>query len=311
MRSLVTGGAGFIGSHLAHTLVKEGHEVLVVDDLSSGHRDNVPTGAEFAQVNVTTPEVEQVVTDFAPQAIFHLAAQMDVRKSVTDPVFDARANVGGTVRVVSAGARAGVETVVLASTGGALYGEQDTFPATEAHPTRPESPYGVSKLCAELYLGYFARSDGLRAVALRFANVYGPRQDPHGEAGVVAIFAGKCLQAEQPTIYGDGGQTRDYVYVDDVVQANLAVLASPKARGPYNIGTGIETNVNVLADHIAKAAGYAGGFAHGPARDGEQRRSVVDAGRARQELEWEPQTELVEGLTRTVAWFRKRQSQEA
>ncbi|MFC1610802.1 NAD-dependent epimerase/dehydratase family protein [Myxococcota bacterium] len=306
MRTVVTGGAGFIGSHIADALVAMGCEVLVIDDLSTGKRENVPDAASFALVSITSSEVERIIGDFRPGAVFHLAAQMDVRRSVADPVFDARTNIEGTVRVVSAAARSGVEKIFFASTGGAIYGEQETFPAAEDHPIRGESPYGVSKRCAELYLDYFSRTSRMRAVLLRFANVYGPRQDPHGEAGVVAIFCEKMLANQTPTINGDGEQTRDYVYVEDVVRANLLALRHDAARGPINIGTGVETSVKELAGGLAAAAGYDGEIQYGPAQPGEQRRSVLDIRRAAEVLHWEPQTGLTEGLQKTAAWFRER-----
>jgi UDP-glucose 4-epimerase len=197
---------------------------------------------------------------------------------------------------------------VLASTGGAIYGEQETYPADETHVTRSESPYGVSKLCAEIYLGYFQRTFGMRCVALRYANVYGPRQDPHGEAGVVAIFAQKMLRGEAPTIHGDGAQTRDYVFVDDVVRANMIALANHHARGAYNIGTGVETSVVALAKHIADAAGFKGEIRHGPAKAGEQKRSALDASRAQKELGWSVTSPLSVGIHPTVDWFRRQSS---
>jgi UDP-glucose 4-epimerase len=308
MRALVTGGAGFIGSHITEGLVELGAEVLVLDDLSHGKRENVPEGAELVQTSITTPEAERIVAEFSPQALFHLAAQMDVRFSVADPAFDAETNVTGTARIANAAARSGCDAVFFASTGGAIYGEQETFPATEEHPTRSTSPYGVSKRCAELYLEYFQRIAGMRAVCLRYANVYGPRQDPHGEAGVVAIFAQKMLRGEAPTVNGDGLQTRDYVFVGDVVRANLMAWRHGTASGPFNIGTGVETDVVTLARRIAAAADYDGEVLHGPPKPGEQRRSVLDIGRAERELHWEPKTALDDGLARTVAWFREQQA---
>lgn len=302
---MVTGGAGFIGSHIADALSELGHEVLVVDDLSRGKRDNVPSGADFAQISITSPEVEQIIADFAPQAVFHLAAQMDVRRSVADPAFDAKTNVEGTVRVASAAARAGCEGFFFASTGGAIYGEQESFPADESHPCRSVSPYGISKRCAELYLDYFTRTGSMRAVPLRYANVYGPRQDPHGEAGVVAIFAQKMLAGETPRINGDGKQTRDYVYVGDVVRANLLALRHTETVGPVNIGTGIETDVNLLAKEIATAASYKGEIVYGPAMPGEQQRSVLAVGRAAELLHWKPEMALSKGIAKTVAWFAR------
>lgn len=304
MRTIVTGGAGFIGSHVARGLRGAGHEVLVIDDLSSGKRENLSDDIDLAQVSITSPEVEQVITEFRPEAVFHHAAQMSVRDSVADPVFDSIVNVSGTVRVGSAAARVGCGVFVMASTGGAIYGEQETHPADETHVTRSASPYGVSKLCGEIYLGYFNRTFGTRCVALRYSNVYGPRQDPHGEAGVIAIFAQKMLRGEAPTIHGDGEQTRDYVFIDDVVRANLIALENHHARGAYNIGTGNETTVNVLAKHIADAAGYKGPINHGPGKPGEQKRSVLDATRAKRELGWQAEGTLASGLKTTVEWFR-------
>jgi UDP-glucose 4-epimerase len=303
MRSIVTGGAGFIGSHIADALVELGAEVLVVDDLSTGKQENIPAAAELAQVSISSPEVEQVILDFAPTTVFHLAAQMDVRRSVADPPFDARINVEGTVRIASAAVRAGAEGFFFASSGGAVYGEQDRFPAPETHPCRAESPYGVSKRCGELYLDLFSRQSSMRCVMLRYANVYGPRQDPHGEAGVVAIFSQRMLRGDTPVINGPGTQTRDYVFVGDVVRANMLALRHRDACGPINIGTGIETDVNELARMIAAAAGYDGEITHGPAKPGEQQRSVVDASRAAEVLHWQPETALADGLRQTVAFF--------
>ncbi len=304
MRILVTGGAGFIGSHLTHALKKAEHELLVIDNLSSGKKENLPDGVELAQIDITSTETERVIADFQPQAVYHLAAQMDVRHSVRDPVFDANTNVTGTVRVASAAQRAGTRHFLFASSGGAIYGEQEAFPADEKHPTRPSSPYGVSKLSAEIYLEHFGRHSDMRPVALRFANVYGPRQDPHGEAGVVAIFAGLMLKNEMPKITGDGHQTRDYVYVGDVVAAFLSALTHLKTAGPYNIGSGRETSVNVLAAHMADIIGYKGEFQHVAAAPGEQRRSVLDYRRAIEELDWSPKVSLKDGLIKTIESFR-------
>ena len=309
MRTIVTGGAGFIGSTLARALVDVHHDVLVIDDLSRGKRTNVPREASFAEVSVATPEVEQVIAEFRPNTIFHLAAQMDVRRSVADAAFDARVNVEGMVRVANAAARAKAETFIFASSGGAIYGEQECFPADERHPLRPECPYGVAKECAEIYLDYFSRASGMRAVCLRFANVYGPRQDPHGEAGVVAIFAQKMLAGETPIINGDGRQTRDYVFVDDVVRANLLALRHPQARGPYNVGTGIETDLLQIAALLGDATQYRGTAQHGPPKSGEQRRSVLECGRAQRELHWQPQVSLADGIRATAEWFRSSSTQ--
>jgi len=304
MRSLVTGGAGFIGSHIAALLDSEGHDVMVLDDLSRGLESNIPSRASFTKCDVTTPAAAHVIGEFKPDAVFHLAAQMDVRASVADPLFDANSNVLGTVRVAQAAIHAGAKTLVFASTGGAIYGEQDTFPADESHARRPVSPYGTSKMCVENYLESFARADGLRCVSLRYANVYGPRQDPHGEAGVVAIFAGKMLAGQTPTIFGDGKQTRDYVFVADVARANLLACDRLDVSGAVNIGTGVETDVNELAQHLARSTGFRGDFPHAAALPGEQRRSVLDCIHAREVLGWEPEVALADGLKQTAEWFR-------
>ncbi len=305
MRSIVTGGAGFIGSHIAQALHDAGHEVFVIDDLSKGKSQNIPEDVTFLKVSVTSPECERLIADIEPGAVFHLAAQMDVRNSVADMVFDAHTNVEGTVRVASAAARAGTQSFIFASSGGAIYGEQQQFPAPETHPLKAESPYGISKQCAEVYLDYFARKTPMRAVMLRFGNVFGPRQNPNGEAGVVSIFANQMLQGQTPTIFGDGLQTRDYVFVDDVMRASLLALRHNAARGAYNIGTGLETNLNDLAQMLAKATGFSGDVRHGPEKPGEQRRSVLSCARAKAELHWEPKVSMEEGLALTVEWLKK------
>ena len=306
MRVIVTGGAGFIGSHVSEALIARGHQVLVVDNLSRGKRANLATGAELAIVSIQSPDVETIIKDWRPDAVHHHAAQIDVRLSVANPAADADANVGGTIRVAQAAIEAGAQSFVLASTGGAIYGEQDYFPADEAHPIRSDSPYGISKRCAEIYLDYFARKRGLRTVFLRYANVYGPRQDPHGEAGVVAIFTEKMLRGQTPVIYGDGLQTRDYVFVGDVVEANVRALETPTARGPYNVGTGVESDVKTLAETLKSLTGFGGDIKHEPGKPGEQRRSVLDATRLRTELGFTPSVTLREGLRQTVEWFRGR-----
>lgn len=304
MTVLVTGGAGFIGSHVAEMFLDKGEDVLVVDNLSSGHRKNVPEGAKFYELDIRQEQFTALVNDAHPEIICHLAAQMDVRKSVEDPVNDAEINVLGTLKLAKAAASSKTRLIIFASTGGAIYGEQDSFPADESHPKRPVSPYGTAKYCAEQYLGLFARTGGAKCVFLRFANVYGPRQDPHGEAGVVAIFSRMMLSGETPTIFGDGGQTRDYVYVQDVARAY--VLAVEKdAEGAINIGTGIETDVNRLAELIAGHSGFKGEARHAPERPGEQRRSCIDPSLAARSLGWRPEHTIEEGLARTVEYFRQ------
>jgi len=302
VKSLVTGGAGFIGSHLVDRLVMEGHEVMVLDNLSHGRRANVNKAARFVKLDIRSPKVDAQLRKFRPQAVFHMAAQMEVRKSVENPMFDAEINILGLVNVLKAAVGAGCPRVLFASSGGAVYGEQEAFPATEAHPTRPLSPYGVTKRAGELYCDYFATL-GLKCASMRLANVYGPRQDPHGEAGVVAIFSEMMLSGKTPTINGTGKQTRDYVFVEDVADAFIAALTRG-IEGPYNVGTGVETDVNALSALIAAKAGFTGSPVHGPAKEGEQMRSVISASRLTQATDWEAVTNLDEGLERTVAWFR-------
>lgn len=305
MKVLVTGGAGFIGSHLVDRLVQEGHEVVVVDNLSTGKRRNLNRAARFYKLDIQSWRLERVFRNERPNIVMHLAAQMDVRKSVEDPVFDAQVNVLGTLNVLQQAVRHGARKVVFSSSGGAIYGEQEIYPAPEAHVTRPLSPYGISKFCGEQYLSYYQRVSGLQMVSLRYANVYGPRQDPDGEAGVVAIFIQKLLNNEQAIVNGNGRQTRDFVYVEDVVEANLAVMGQ-ETQGTYNVGTGEETSINDLLRILITHTSSVCKEVHGPAKNGEQIRSVIDSGKLRQELSWEPKTELSEGLKRTVDFFRER-----
>ncbi|MGH7818285.1 MAG: SDR family oxidoreductase [Candidatus Binatia bacterium] len=305
MKILVTGGAGFIGSNVVDALVSAGHDVVVVDDLSSGKRENLNPKARFHQVDIRTPRIAEIVRDEHPDVVSHHAAQMDVRRSVADPVFDAETNVIGLVRLLEASRDAKVRRFLFASSGGAAYGEQECFPAREGDRTNPLSPYGVSKRAGEHYLFCYHALWGLSYVALRYANVYGPRQDPHGEAGVVAIFTQRLLRGESPTINGDGLQTRDYVYVGDVVEANLRAVESALI-GPINIGTGRETDVNRLAAELIRLSGTGIEARHGPPKPGEQRRSLLDSSLARKELGWAPTVALEEGLRRTFEWFREK-----
>ncbi|MBM4120875.1 MAG: NAD-dependent epimerase/dehydratase family protein [Nitrospira sp.] len=303
MKILVTGGAGFIGSHLVDRLVQEGHETVVVDDLSSGSRRNLNRAATFYKRDVQGSWLEGVFRKERPVALIHLAAQMNVRRSVDDPLFDARVNILGTLSILQQAVRYGARKVIFASSGGAIYGEQEVCPAPESHPTRPLSPYGISKLAGEYYLQYYQRVSGIQHVSLRLSNVYGPRQDPHGEAGVVAIFSQQMLAGEQPIINGNGRQTRDFIYVDDVVEAYLAVLGKD-VEGVYNVGTAHETSINDLFRKLVASTKSGCKQLYGPAKKGEQMRSVVDATRLRQELGWEPRVPLDEGLARTVDYFR-------
>ena len=314
MKLLVTGGAGFIGSALVDRLLAEGHDVEALDDLSTGSLANLADARadrngrlRFHQVDVRDPHVVDLIARRAPEVIFHLAAQVDVRVSVARPVFDAEVNVLGTLNVLEGARRAGTRKVVAASSGGTIYGEvaPRQLPAKESLPLAPVSPYGVSKRVALDYLRVYRRLHDVEHTALALGNVYGPRQDPGGEAGVVAIFAEKLLRGETPTINGHGLQTRDYVFVGDVVEANLRALERD-CPGPVNIGTGRETDVNTLAAALIRLAGAGVEPAHGPAKPGEQRRSVLDASLAGRLLGWQPKVSLEEGLRRTFEWFREK-----
>ena len=305
MKVLVTGGAGFIGSHLVDRLIQEGHEVVVVDNLSTGKRRNLNRAARFFKLDIQSWRLERVFRNERPNLVMHLAAQMDVRKSVEDPTFDAQVNVLGTLNVLQQSIKHGVRKVVFSSSGGAIYGEQEIYPAPESHVTKPLSPYGISKLCGEQYLSYYQRVNGLQVVALRYANVYGPRQDPEGEAGVIAIFIQKLLNNEQAIVNGNGRQTRDFVYVEDVVEANLAAMGQD-IQGTFNVGTGEETSINDLLRVLVQHTNSTCKEVHGPAKGGEQARSVIDSGKLRQELSWESKTELSEGLKHTVDYFHER-----
>jgi UDP-glucose 4-epimerase len=305
-RILVTGGAGFIGSTIADLFLDSGWDVAVLDDLSTGKRENVPARARFYPCDVRSAACAEVLEKERPEVVCHQAAQIDVRRSMADPRFDADVNVGGLLNLMQAVVKAGsVRQVLFASSGGATYGDTDRIPTPEDHPARPVSHYGAAKAAGELYLGVYRASHGIPFAALRYANVYGPRQDPHGEAGVVAIFCGKLLEGKPCMVNGDGGQTRDYVFAGDVARANL--LAAEKAfDGPLNVGTGIETDVNRLHGLLAKAAGSAAHAAHGPAKPGEQRRSCVDPSAAARAIGWRSTVTLEDGLARTFEWFRTR-----
>ena len=305
MKVLVNGGAGFIGSHVTDVFLDAGHEVWALDDLSSGRRENLRPEVRLVVADIRSPEAARLVESGSFEVMCHLAAQMDVRRSVTDPRFDADVNVGGFLNLLEAARNSGVRKVVFSSTGGAIYGEQDVYPAPETHPTRPVSPYGVSKASGELYLGYYRAQYGLESVALRYANVYGPRQNPHGEAGVVAIFSERLLRGETCIVNGTGQQTRDFVYGPDVARGNL-LAATSDVEGSINVGTGIETDVNRLYALLADAAGTDRPAKHAPAKPGEQMRSSVDPSRAAEMLGWRPTVALEEGLRRTVEWFRGR-----
>jgi UDP-glucose 4-epimerase len=308
VRIVVSGGAGFIGSHVVDAYVAAGHDVAVLDDLSTGRRENLNPKARFHQVDLRDRDaVARAVASERPEVVNHHAAQLDVRRSVADPPFDAAVNLVGFLNLLEAAREHGLRRVILASSGGVVYGESTRLPTREEDATEPISPYGVAKLASERYLHFYAHVYGIASVWLRYANVYGPRQNPHGEAGVIAIFSTLLLAGGAPVINGSGSQTRDYVYVGDVVRANLLALESDYA-GPLNIGTGVETDVNRLFALLCDAAGHAPGERHGPAKAGEQLRSVLDPRRAGDELGWRAETPLAEGLRRTVAWFRERRA---
>lgn len=309
-RAVVTGGAGFIGSHLVNRLVDDGAEVLVIDDLSSGRLDRLAAaraagGMHFHQMDIRSDGLGETIVKFRPEIVFHQAAQIDVRYSVKDPAFDASVNVVGTIKVLQAAVDAGAERFVFASSGGATYGDVDVFPTPETAPRRPESPYGVSKLVVDDYFRYFLDAYGLDFVSLGYSNVYGPAQDPHGEAGVVAIFTMKLLSGEAPTIFGDGSQLRDYVYVEDVSDA--CIRAAEIGGGIYlNIGTGRETSVSELYKLLQSLTGTDLEPTYAEIKAGDIPRSLLDASLAKEHLGWEAWTSLEDGLAQTVDWFRAR-----
>jgi UDP-glucose 4-epimerase len=308
--ALVTGGAGFIGSHVADRLLAAGYAVTILDNLSSGRRANLPADARFVEADIGSPEAAALVREGRFDVLCHLAAQIDVRRSVEDPAFDARVNILGTLNLMEAVRTHSPTTrVIFSSTGGALYGDFAAPPSGELLSKDPEAPYGIAKLAVEYYLAYYGRVHGLDTVALRYGNVYGPRQDPHGEAGVVAIFCNRLLDGRALTVFGDGTQTRDYVYAGDVAAANVLVadasLPAPArldARA-FNIGTGVETSVNALAASLARAAASAAPIEYAPARAGELQRSALDVQKARDLLGWSPSVSIDEGLAETYRWF--------
>ena len=303
MKILVTGGAGFIGSHLVDRLIQEGNEVVVVDNLSTGKRKHINRKANFYKLDIQSKRIDKVLRNERPLVVVHLAAQMDVRHSTEDPQFDAQVNILGTINLLEQAVRHGVRKVTFASSGGAVYGEQEVFPAPESHRTEPLSPYGISKLAGEKYLAYYANATGLRYVALRFANVYGPRQDSEGEAGVVAIFTKKMLQGEQPIINGTGKQTRDFIYVEDVVESILVTLGED-VQGIFNVGTGQETSINEGYRILKELTQSSCKDLFGAAKKGEQYRSVLDVRKIRETFGWDPQMSFEEGLRKTVEYFK-------
>jgi UDP-glucose 4-epimerase len=293
-----------VGSHVADRLLADGHTVDVVDNLSTGRRQLINPAARLHVCDIRSARLDRVFDEVRPQAVVHVAAQAAVARSVIDPRLDASVNVLGTIGLLEAARRAGVERVLYTSTGGAAYGDTDVIPTPEDHPTRATSPYGVSKVAAERYLDAWTGLTGISALALRLANVFGPRQNPMGEAGVIAIFAHRLLAGERCVINGDGEQTRDYIFVEDVAEAVSRALGRADVTGVANVGTGVETSVNELYRRLARAAGVSDPAEHGPAKPGEQRRSVLDASRAKRLLGWQPATPLDDGIARTLASFR-------
>ncbi len=302
MNILVTGGAGFIASHVVDAYINEGHRVIVVDNLSSGTEENINPKAEFYKLDIRDGQIEELFRKYSIDAVNHHAAQMDVRRSVSDPKFDASVNVLGGLNILEYARKYGVKKIIFASTGGAIYGEQDYFPADEQHPTRPLSPYGITKLTTEKYLYYYKAVHGIDYIVLRYSNVYGPRQNPHGEAGVVAIFCSKLIKGEQPVINGDGKQTRDYVYVADVVKANILAL-NFNGSDIFNVGTGTETDVNTLFYTLRQVLNPSCPEVHGPAKAGEQQRSVISYEKISKQLGWQPTITLEKGLQLTAEFF--------
>ncbi|MBY0489793.1 MAG: GDP-mannose 4,6-dehydratase [Gemmatimonadaceae bacterium] len=310
---LVTGGAGFIGSHVADRFLAEGWSVTILDDLSSGREENIPAAARFVRGDITTPEAATLVREGRFDVICHLAAQIDVRRSVNDPAYDATKNILGTLNIMEAVRASGYPTrTIFSSTGGALYGDFEPPPSPETQEKNPEAPYGIAKLSCEYYLAYYGRVHGLDTVALRYGNVYGPRQDPHGEAGVVAIFCNRLLDGRALTVFGDGEQTRDYVYAGDVAGANFAAATAtlpPKGRldaRAFNIGTGVETSVNTLAETLRAVSGATAPIEYAPARAGELARSALNTAKAREILGWTPKVSVREGLERAFEFFAAR-----
>jgi UDP-glucose 4-epimerase len=304
MKIVVTGGAGFIASHIVDAYIQLGHEVYIIDDFSTGQRRNLNSSAQILNLDIADPKAAKAIKEIKPDVLNHHAAQMDVRRSVADPTFDARINIIGFINLLEASKDAGVKRVIFSSSGGAVYGDREPIPASEEHETLPLSPYGVSKLTGELYLGYYHMAFGLPYVALRYANVYGPRQSSLGEAGVVAIFISQLLAGKSPVINGDGKQTRDYVFVGDVVRANVAALDT-NYTGAINIGTGKETDVVTICESLREGVGSSVKAIYGPAKLGEQRRSCLMTSLAQKVLGWRPEVQLKEGLQQTLAYYQK------
>lgn len=305
MKVLVTGGAGFIGSHVVDLYIEHGFDVVIVDDLSTGRESNLNPKAKFYKTDIRSPQIAEIFAEEKPDFVCHHAAQMDVRKSVEDPLFDADVNVRGSINLIEAARQNNVRHFVYISTGGAVYGEPEYLPCDEAHPINPICPYGASKHTVEHYLYMWNVNYGLEYTVLRYPNVYGPRQDPHGEAGVIAIFTGLMLKGEQCIINGDGENTRDFVYVGDCAKANLLAITQDHPSGIYNIGFGEPTSINQIFGHLKEITGYPLPEKHGPGKLGETRFIYLKADKANRELGWEPTVSLEEGLTATVDYFKK------
>jgi UDP-glucose 4-epimerase len=305
MKILITGGAGFIGSHIQDAYLKLGHEVAVIDNLSSGNTNHLDAKTRFFQLDIRDPAINNVFAEFRPDVLSLHAAQIDVRRSVTDPGFDLQINGLGMLNLLEQARVHQVKKVIFASSGGAIYGEQSVFPAPEDHPTQPMSPYGITKMLGEKYLHFYRNSYNIQTVLLRYANVYGPRQNPHGEAGVIGIFLAKILAGETPTIFGNGKQTRDYVFVEDVVQANVLALKEG-VRGTYNVGTGHESTVLEVFNHLTKLLNLSATPQFASSRPGEQRRSVISPENIFKDLGWQARYNLLAGLEKTVQYFKER-----
>lgn len=305
LKILVTGGAGFIGSNLVDRFISLGHQVVIIDDLSTGNKENINPEAKFYLMDIRSKKLEQVFKNERLDIVCHHAAQINLRKSLEDPLFDSEINIFGTINLLKSCVKHKVPKFIFASTGGALYGEQEYFPADEKHPIRPASPYGFSKFVVERYLDFCEKSYGIKYVSLRYANVYGPRQNPEGEAGVIAIFCERFFDKNKAIINGDGEQTRDFVYVEDVVEANVLALEF-KESGAFNIGTGVETSVNTIFGLLKQKIGIDQKEIHAPPIPGEQERSVLDFSRAKKLLGWEPEYDLIKGIEKTIEFYRKR-----
>lgn len=313
MKVIVTGGAGFIGSNIADALISRGHKVVIIDNLSSGKKENLNPKAKFYKVDIRSKKMEEIFKKEKPDAVFHYAAQIDIRRSVRDPMFDADVNILGSLNIFQNAAKNKVKKIIFASSGGSLSSEATVLPTPENKIALPVSPYGAAKISCEMYLHYFWKMSGLEYTALRMANVYGPRQSPHGEAGVIAIFTDKMLRGEQPVIFGSGRQTRDYVYIDDVVAANMLALKTKKT-GSYNVGTGKETDVIYIFKKLKQLTGSTVREVHGSPigqnnkstalAPGEQKRSCLNTGKIKRELGWQPAVKLDDGLRKTVWWFK-------